>query len=33
VSIGITAEGMRQLVRDNPPGELNKINKNTLQFN
>jgi len=33
VSIGITAEGMRQLVRDNSPGELYKINKNTLQFN
>jgi hypothetical protein len=31
VSIGITAEGMRQLVRDNSPGELNKINKKKLE--
>jgi hypothetical protein len=31
VSIGITAEGMRQLVRDNSPGELYKINKKKLE--
>jgi len=31
VSIGITAEGMRQLVRDNSPGDLNKINKKKLE--
>jgi len=31
VSIGITAEGMRQLVRDNSPGELTKINKKKLE--
>jgi hypothetical protein len=31
VSIGITAEGMRQLVRDNSPGELTNINKKKLE--
>ena len=31
VSIGITAEGMRQLVRDNSPGELTKINRKKLE--
>ena len=31
VSIGISAEGMRQLVRDNSPGELTKINKKKLE--
>ena len=31
VSLGITAEGMRQLVRDNSPGELFKINQKKLE--
>ncbi len=31
VNIGITAEGMRQLVRDKSPGELTKINRKKLE--
>jgi hypothetical protein len=31
VSLGVTAEGMRQLVRDKSPGELTKINKKKLE--
>ena len=31
VSLGMTAEGMRQLVRDKSPGELTKINKKKLE--
>ena len=31
VSFGITAEGMRQLVRDKSPGELTKINQKKLE--
>jgi hypothetical protein len=31
ISLTATAEGMRQLVRDNPPGELRKINRAKLE--